>query len=452
MCSVVQGWIQRHLSSSGADLHLEGQSVVAVARARQGSGDEAMVLVTPFGEDGGQVAPTSLTLSLGLTLFLLLHDSPWLSRDVIWVAAEGGEQAVAQWLHHYHHPSFTPTPFVRGGVLSTAMVFEIEGQWQGGALDALMLKAEGRDGQMPNLDVLVTVDHLAASLGGLPTLSPHSLFPSMLHQACGVGSGAHSPFREYQVDAITLQAVSRGGGVGLLESVERVGRVLEGFFRSATNLSEKLHHSYFLYLLPAPNRFVSIGMYIIPFLLLLLPLPLTLVALTSSPTSTSAHPVGLVGVVGGETMCAALRVCAVHVWAATLAAAPPLLSRAVGGGWVAWVVWGMGGAASLCCLPQTRGGEGRAVGSLTLITTGLSLGAICCYNYSLALPAAMLLVPLVVTTHSPSSPMPAMAMQATILTLGVAGVEVLQRQGGVPHPYLLCACLPSLVLCCSGKK
>ena len=247
------------------------------------------------------------------------------------------------------------------------------------------------------------------------------------------------------------------GGGGLEESVERQGRVLEGFFRCGSNLVEKLHHSSFLYLLPAPDRFVSIGVYIVPFLLLLLPLPLTLVAIASSPTS--AHPVGLVGVLEGETVSAALRVAAVHVWALAVAAAPPLVARAVGGQPQVQiqVVWGGSVAASLCCLPKAKTREGRAAGALTLLTTALSLGAVCCYNFSLALPAVLLLVPLAVATCSPSSPLHAVKMRRAILMVVVAGVagggmETQWQQGGVSYPFLVCACLPCLVLCCSGRE
>lgn len=41
-----------------------------------------------------------------------------------------------------------------------------------------------------------------------------------------------------------------------------IGRILEGIFRSLNNLLERFHQSYFFYLLPASNRFISIGQFI----------------------------------------------------------------------------------------------------------------------------------------------------------------------------------------------
>ena len=47
--------------------------------------------------------------------------------------------------------------------------------------------------------------------------------------------------------------------------------VVEGIFRSLNNLLERFHQSFFFYLLPATNRYVSIGLYMPPFAVLALP-------------------------------------------------------------------------------------------------------------------------------------------------------------------------------------
>ena len=48
-------------------------------------------------------------------------------------------------------------------------------------------------------------------------------------------------------------------------------RVIEGIFRSLNNLLERFHQSFFFYLLPSTDRYVSIGLYMPPFGLLVLP-------------------------------------------------------------------------------------------------------------------------------------------------------------------------------------
>ena len=41
--------------------------------------------------------------------------------------------------------------------------------------------------------------------------------------------------------------------------------MLEGTFRSLNNLLERFHQSFFFYLLPATNRYISISVYMPPF-------------------------------------------------------------------------------------------------------------------------------------------------------------------------------------------
>jgi glycosylphosphatidylinositol transamidase len=65
------------------------------------------------------------------------------------------------------------------------------------------------------------------------------------------------------------------------------GRLIEGVMRSVNNLLEKFHQSFFLYLLSAPNKFISVGVYMIPLGLLLLTLPLGAAALCSQSVKTA---------------------------------------------------------------------------------------------------------------------------------------------------------------------
>lgn len=56
---------------------------------------------------------------------------------------------------------------------------------------------------------------------------------------------------------------------------------MEGVIRSVNNLLEKFHQSFFLYLLTSPSKFVSVGVYMIAFGLLVAPLPLVAASLYS---------------------------------------------------------------------------------------------------------------------------------------------------------------------------
>jgi GPI-anchor transamidase subunit GAA1 len=55
--------------------------------------------------------------------------------------------------------------------------------------------------------------------------------------------------------------------------------------RSVNNLLEKFHQSFFLYFLTAPSKFVSVGVYMVPFALLVAPLPIVAAALADGSKS-----------------------------------------------------------------------------------------------------------------------------------------------------------------------
>lgn len=84
-----------------------------------------------------------------------------------------------------------------------------------------------------------------------------TMLRGMLRQGLGHGSGPHSSFMPYHVDAVTLQPFGDGW-----EDEMAMGRVIESTFRSLNNLLEHLHQSFFFYLLMESRRFVSIGTYL----------------------------------------------------------------------------------------------------------------------------------------------------------------------------------------------
>jgi len=65
------------------------------------------------------------------------------------------------------------------------------------------------------------------------------------------------------VDSLTIKSAP-GGSSGL----NSVGQLVEGVFRSINNLLEKFHQSFFFYLMPCTYRYISIGLYIPPFALM----------------------------------------------------------------------------------------------------------------------------------------------------------------------------------------
>ena len=177
-----------------------------------------------------------------------------------------GSQA---WVDAYHdtHPAGVESLSLKSGALQGAVVVEYP---QNHPFNSLHVSYDGVNGQLPNLDLVNTAIAISTGQMGIPVSIQHmhthddkyfdrlrTLLRGMTNQALGHGSGPHSAFMPYHVDAITLTAIGEGR-----EDEMAFGRVIEGLFRSLNNLLEHFHQSFFFYLLMQTNRFVSIGTYL----------------------------------------------------------------------------------------------------------------------------------------------------------------------------------------------
>lgn len=80
----------------------------------------------------------------------------------------------------------------------------------------------------------------------------------------------HWPALDRGIDSVSIQ-VKFQGTYWRDPAMETV-QILENIVRALSNLHERLHHSFVLYLLPSPDKFVSHMEYFLPTVLLLLPL------------------------------------------------------------------------------------------------------------------------------------------------------------------------------------
>ncbi|KAI4348197.1 hypothetical protein L6164_008951 [Bauhinia variegata] len=216
--------------------------------------------------------------------------------------------------------------FKRAGTMAAALVIKVTDQ-NDYFEDSLNIYAEASNGQMPNLDLINIVNYLAVHKQGLRirvkkmlsllnsswlntlgllfeslgqiarSLNPQwkfgipateyvegaaTLASSLYYQGLGVPTGPHGAFRDYQIDAITLEISPKVSLTKMARHNEfllRGGRLIEGVIRSVNNLLEKFHQSFFLYLLTSPSKFVSVGVYMISFALLVAPLPIVAASL-----------------------------------------------------------------------------------------------------------------------------------------------------------------------------
>ncbi|CAL9178634.1 unnamed protein product [Musa hybrid cultivar] len=351
--------------------------------------------------------------------------------------------------------------FKRAGTMAAALVFKVIEKKEKEERDSLTIYAEASNGQMPNLDLINIVHYLAVHRQGLRVKigSMHSLLKaawlkfvgemlqlfgkltkhlnpkwkfditsaeyvegtatlasSIYYQALGVPTGSHGAFRDYQVDAITLELSPRfslNNENNRSAFLLRGGRLIEGVIRSVNNLLEKFHQSFFLYFLTAPHKFVSVGVYMIPFALLLAPLPIVSAALFSgndnlgvSTEKVNQEP-GCIGSSDTELrsgswkwLQAAKVVFMIHLWAIIVSLLPYVLSQfPLTTPIKLLLVWA---ALSICILlifylifgacSTHCGWELLKSVMIAAASTGLSLMSI--INFSTAQIGAMLIVPM----------------------------------------------------------
>ncbi|GES81320.1 GPI transamidase component Gaa1 [Rhizophagus clarus] len=292
-----------------------GTNVYGIFNAPRADGTEALVLSAPWKSKDGETINTN-GIAAALSIVKFFKGYTYWSKDIILLITDGGEVGVQAWLESYHdHPrsviSSTPL-FLRSGAIQAAINLDFPST---NDYKALGIFFEGVNGQLPNLDLINTVIRVCRSSYSIPIMlhdsghhyfnfdngnyydSLHNLLQTMKHQSLCHPTGSHGLFFRYKIDAITLYGHSTAHTPNLFSFME-IGSIVESTFRSLNNLLEHLHQSFFFYLLPAPERYISIGSYLPPALLLTVGLILQALELwgktgddyTEEPVSENSKP------------------------------------------------------------------------------------------------------------------------------------------------------------------
>ncbi|KIW89132.1 uncharacterized protein Z519_09984 [Cladophialophora bantiana CBS 173.52] len=263
---------QRYSYISSGQLYA-GENVYAVLHAPRGDGTEAIVLVAPLKniDDFPNINGVPLLISLSR---YFKRWSLW-SKDIIFLVtpdSAAGPQAWIDAYHSTHDPYKVQDLSLKSGALQAAVCIDYPFEHP---FENLHVAYDGINGALPNLDLFNTAVSIASGQMGISTsiqfqhtYSKHEQYSSypvrlqtlirgMSSQALGHATGPHSTFMTYHIDAITLTATKEGW-----QDEMAFGRTIESICRSLNNLLEKLHQSFFFYLLMQSNRFVSIGTYL----------------------------------------------------------------------------------------------------------------------------------------------------------------------------------------------
>ncbi|KFP06596.1 Glycosylphosphatidylinositol anchor attachment 1 protein, partial [Calypte anna] len=312
-------WLERTMWSLGLEVHrqpftltlpfpdetrerymVKGTNVYGILRAPRASSTEALVLSVPCSPG------TQNNQALGLMLALAAHfrGQIYWAKDIIFLVNEHDLLGMEAWLEAYHDINLTEVQssgaLGRAGAIQAAISLELSSD----VVTSLDVGVEGLNGQLPNLDLLNLFHAFCQKNGLLCTIqgklprpegdslpayahSLQTLLLMVLAQASGRPRGDHGLFLRYRIEAITLRGINSFRQYKY--DLTTLGKTLEGMFRKLNNLLERLHQSYFFYLLPSLSRFVSIGLYMPAFGFLILVLILKISFRGRGAPSNSTH-------------------------------------------------------------------------------------------------------------------------------------------------------------------
>ncbi|XP_066963017.1 glycosylphosphatidylinositol anchor attachment 1 protein isoform X3 [Macrobrachium rosenbergii] len=262
----------------------KGKNVYGILRAPRGSSTEAVVVSAPYRPPSSLLQGTAPSIALMLAMAHFFSEQVYWAKDLIFLVTEHEHLGAQAWLQAYHRTESGAGILDygdldgRAGAIQAAINLEIYGS----QVSHIDVKVEGLNGQLPNLDLVNLIHRLCQRETVLHTFKNRvdhpqpetfngwyhqfkTLFAMIMSQASGVPTGNHGLFHRYGIAAVTLEGPAGQVRGRRMVSLQQLGRVLEGVCRSLNNLLERFHQSFFFYLLPSTNRYISIGVYMPPF-------------------------------------------------------------------------------------------------------------------------------------------------------------------------------------------
>ncbi|KAI8319719.1 Gaa1-like protein [Martensiomyces pterosporus] len=268
-----------------------GINVHGILRASRSDSVESLLIAAPWTTSDNKTNVNAVRLMAGLARFAA--EQVYWAKDIIFVVTDSGEQGIETWLRAYHGEEGVTPLFVRSGIVQGAMSLELP---PAKSYAGMGLHFEGKSGQLPNLDFINIIQYISqvermpAYLHGMVDAPVHAgwlekyatsarlLLRQVKSQAIGSSIGVHAPFLRYRIDALTLSGIVRPNdeiaqaagslalgelpGMPLPYVMRTIGRTVESTMRSLNNLLEHFHQSFFFYILPANEKYISIGDYI----------------------------------------------------------------------------------------------------------------------------------------------------------------------------------------------
>ncbi|KAI9570458.1 Gaa1-like protein [Boletus coccyginus] len=277
------------MTSSG---NFSGVNAYALMNSPRASGSEAIVVSASWLSEVGAEPYNLRGIATVIALAGFLKNYSLWAKDIIFVIGDNYLDGTYAWLNAYHGtiPQNLDTDLLEltSGVIWNALNIDYSGH----SFSHLGVFFEGLNGRLPNQDLINSLRLISHYTGSVPLvlydhLELHDVPQSSLlanapefmkrspqlreleyrarnvkrhvsYQARGRPSGPHGLFHRFRIDAITLYAVPADGPHGFFA----LGRIIESTLRTSNNLLERLHASFFFYILTTPGTFMKIGVFL----------------------------------------------------------------------------------------------------------------------------------------------------------------------------------------------
>lgn len=265
-----------------------GRNVYGIVRAPRSVSTESIVINVPYRSLSSIHPTTAPSIALLLAFAQFCRKQKYWAKDIIFLVTEHEQLGIQAWLDAYHGVTSGQDGVLlagdlpgKAGSIQAAIVLEMHAM----KITSIDVKVEGLNGQLPNLDLfnlaqnMIHKEDIRRSVQKRFDFKSENNYKKWLYrgktmammimtQATGVPTGNHGLFHRFGIEAITLEGFEKTTN-GPEANFSKVGRVVESIIRSLNNLLERFHQSYFFYLLPSTDRYVSIGIYTLPLVLII---------------------------------------------------------------------------------------------------------------------------------------------------------------------------------------
>ncbi|XP_003707027.1 glycosylphosphatidylinositol anchor attachment 1 [Megachile rotundata] len=294
--SMPYAWLAAKLNQLHLDVHIHnftliypfqeqqftGQNIYGIIRAPRAASTEAIVLSVPFRSISSIYLDTAPSIALLLAFAKFCRKQKYWAKDIIFLITEHEQLGIQAWLDAYHGVTSGSEGVLisgdltgRAGSIQAAINLELHSM----KISSIDVKVEGLNGQLPNLDLFNLAQNMIAKEGIRQSVQKrfdikyknklknwwyhfNTLLMMISTQATGIPTGNHGLFHRFGIEAVTLEGFEKPGQQNSERNFYQVGCIVESIVRSLNNLLERFHQSYFFYLLPSTDTYVSIGLYI----------------------------------------------------------------------------------------------------------------------------------------------------------------------------------------------